>query len=208
MITILLLGFLLFCIASIPFSLLIPLVFAGKDVRKIGSGNVGATNVYRACGMKYAALCLFLDGIKGYLPIYLITRFYNFSAIAIIFFAACAILGHVYSIFLKGHGGKGVATSLFIMFAMEPICGLLFVISWISVFLITKISALSAILSFFCIAFVKVVLFLVCDPGRVLGFNVNLPSTMFYIVLFVFILFTHRSNIKKILLHKKSNRNQ
>ncbi len=129
---------------SLPFSFIVPWL-KGVDIRKVGSGNVGGTNVLRALGPKYGAICISLDfeivcsgirckddfGINSWIP-YLCLIF--------------AVLGHNYSIFLKFKGGKGVSSTLGGYFALRPLLGIIFLIVWFPVELATKYVSLASLL--------------------------------------------------------------
>ena len=100
-----------FALGSITFAYIITKLFSGKDIRSVGSGNPGATNVVRALNKKFGILVLLLDLLKGAVPVYFAVKF-GFSTLLIHIVAVAAVLGHDYSPFLKFKGGKGVATSL------------------------------------------------------------------------------------------------
>ena len=108
-----------YLVGSFPFGLLIGQVFCRRDPRKFGSKNIGATNVCRVCGLKYGLLVLLLDVLKGFLPVYLAT-FFSDSVCFLSLTALACLLGHMYSVFLYGQGGKGVATTLGIGLALFP----------------------------------------------------------------------------------------
>tara|TARA_B100000579_G_C22576798_1_gene731541 strand:- start:92 stop:727 length:636 start_codon:yes stop_codon:yes gene_type:complete len=138
-------------IGSIPFAFILTYLFGLGDIRKIGSGNVGATNVLRT-GNKYLALVvLILDISKGFFPLF----FYLFSSdhLFISILGLFIVLGHIFPIWLKFKGGKGVATYIGVLFAINIIIGLIFVICWFIVAIIGKYSSLSSILSSILIIF-------------------------------------------------------
>ena len=116
----------------------------GVDLRKVGSGNIGTTNVGRALGRGWAALVLLVDAGKGALPVALATQF---SDLAWLPAAAglIAVLGQVFSIFLKGRGGKGVATSLGAGLALAPLPALVCVAVWLALFALFRISSLGSL---------------------------------------------------------------
>ena len=176
---------------SIPFGLILTKLFAGKDIRNIGSGNIGATNVLRTGNKFLAATTLLLDVIKGYLPV-LITKQYFPELIQL----SCllAFLGHVFPIWLKFKGGKGVATYLGILFALSYQLSFLFIFTWIVVTLIFKYSSLSSMFSSLTVFFVTLIkdnVLKSIDP------NINAGEDIKFILLFFFVLiiFTHRQNI-------------
>jgi acyl phosphate:glycerol-3-phosphate acyltransferase len=118
MVSILWLG-LCYIFGSVPFGILIAQTFCKIDPRQHGSRNIGATNVSRTCGFKYGLAVLVLDILKGYLPIMLAFKFSS-SAIFISLTALAVIVGHMYSVFLYGKGGKGVATTVGVFLALAP----------------------------------------------------------------------------------------
>ena len=129
---------------SIPFGLILTKFFGGKDLRKIGSGNIGATNVLRAGSKVVGYATLILDILKAITPvIYVKFNFPDFLYIA----SLCAFLGHVFPVWLKFKGGKGVATYLGILFAINIYFGLVFIISWLIVFAISRFSSLSSLVA-------------------------------------------------------------
>ena len=126
---------------SVPYGLIVTKSISGKDIRNIGSGNIGATNVLRT-GKKFLAfLTLLLDILKGYLPVLIVSKYFpefiNISCLA-------TFLGHVFPIWLRFKGGKGVATYLGILFALSIQLGLLFIFSWLVVSLVFRYSSLSS----------------------------------------------------------------
>lgn len=114
----LLLGVLGYALGSIPFGVLITKAFAGKDVRSVGSGNIGATNVVRAAGRTAGILTLILDALKGAVPTYAAYLVVGIPGAA--FTGYCAFLGHVFPVTLKFKGGKGVATALGVLVVVAP----------------------------------------------------------------------------------------
>ena len=134
-----------YLIGSIPFAFILTNLFGLGDIRKIGSGNVGATNVLRT-GNKYLALTvLILDVAKGFFPLFFFLSSSDHLFISIL--GLFIVLGHIFPIWLKFKGGKGVATYIGILFAINIIIGLIFIISWFIVAIIGKYSSLSSILS-------------------------------------------------------------
>ena len=168
-------------LGSIPFGLLLTKFFLNKDIRNIGSGNIGATNVLRS-GNKligYTTLCF--DIIKAVLPvIYIKLNYPDFIYIS----ALSVFLGHVFPIWLKFKGGKGVATYVGILFSINLIYGIIFGITWILIFLISKYSSLSSL-----IGSLSVPIYL---------FILNEEQIIFFVIMFVLIFYTHRENIKRL----------
>ena len=167
---------------SIPFGLILTKIFLNKDLRKIGSKNIGATNVLRTGNKKVAGLTLFLDVSKGIIPI-LITREYFTDLIYLSSLAA--FLGHIFPVWLRFNGGKGVATYLGIIFILSFNLGVIFCVSWILISIASKYSSLSSILS---TMIVFIVSFL----------NNNFELTSYLFITFIIILYTHRQNIVRI----------
>ena len=167
---------------SIPFGLILSKLFLDKDIRKIGSKNIGATNVLRTGNKYIAGLTLVLDIFKGAAPI-LITSYYFPSLIYLS--GLMALLGHIFPVWLKFKGGKGIATYLGIIFALSLKLGLFFCVSWILIAFITKYSSLSSILS-------TLIIFLI----SFLENNFDLKSFLF--ITFVITLYTHRQNIVRL----------
>ena len=174
---------------SIPFGLILSKLFLDKDIRKIGSKNIGATNVLRTGNKYIAGLTLVLDIFKGVAPI-LITSYYFPSLIYLS--GLMALLGHIFPVWLKFKGGKGIATYLGIIFALSLKLGLFFCVSWILIAFITKYSSLSSILS-------TLIIFLI----SFLENNFDLNSFLF--ITFVITLYTHRQNIVR-LKNKKEDK--
>jgi glycerol-3-phosphate acyltransferase PlsY len=129
---------------SIPFGLLLARA-KGIDLRQIGSGNIGATNVARAMGKGWAVMVLVADAAKGFVPVFLGRRF-GLPAAVIALAGGAAIVGHMFTIFLRGRGGKGVATSLGVALALSPIAALIGFGAYVAVFAITRLSSLGSLL--------------------------------------------------------------
>ncbi len=141
--TFLLVCFLAFVLGSIPFGFVIGKL-KGVDVRQHGSGNIGATNVSRVLGKKWGALVLLLDAIKGAFPV-LFLKVAGYSMEYQVIAGLFAILGHCFSPFLKGRGGKGVATGLGVFLVVSPKVTLIAFLVFLSVFFITRYVSLSSI---------------------------------------------------------------
>jgi acyl phosphate:glycerol-3-phosphate acyltransferase len=137
----LVLGYLL---GSIPFGLLLTKMAGGGDIREIGSGNIGATNVLRTGRKGVAALTLLLDMLKGFAAVWLAREYLpGGEAVA----AAGAFFGHLYPVWLKFKGGKGVATYAGIMFALFWQGGVIYAVSWIGALLIFRISSVGGLIA-------------------------------------------------------------
>ncbi len=183
--------------SGIPFAYVLTKAFMKKDIRQIGSGNVGATNVYRAGGLKLAIPVFLLDFLKGLVPallsIYIFDRDPNITAIVV----AVAILGHILSPYLKFHGGKGAATSFGAMVILLPVPVAATVVIFTIIVALTRVVALGTIAS--AIA-VPILYFL---SGRVLHLNVPFEFSWFVMALITviaaFIIFKHKSNIQRLM---------
>ena len=179
---ILIIGIISYLMGSIPFGLILTKVFLKKNITDIGSGNIGATNVLRAGNKVVGYTTLILDILKAVIPvIYIKFNFPDFLYIA----SLCAFLGHVFPIWLKFKGGKGVATYLGILFAINIYFGLIFIISWLIIFAISRFSSLSSLIAS---ASVPIYLVIISDFDQV----------FFFTIIFVLIFFTHRENIKRL----------
>jgi glycerol-3-phosphate acyltransferase PlsY len=173
-----------YLLGSIPFGLVFAFASGAGDVRKIGSGNIGATNVLRT-GKKWAAAATLLcDGLKGAIAV-LFVRAYLPPGCEI-FAALAAVLGHIYPIWLKFKGGKGVATFIGVTTALYWPVGLLVAASWLLAALIWRISSLSALIA---IALSPLYFF-------VLSRHEYAPVAA---LLAVLIFYTHRENIRRLL---------
>jgi glycerol-3-phosphate acyltransferase PlsY len=139
-----------YLIGSIPWGYLIGRLY-GKDIRKLGSGNVGATNVTRVIGKIPGKICFFLDMVKGFLPVFIVTMLIKQKVIsdqcdiAQIIAAAGTVVGHIWSVFLKFHGGKGISTSAGALLAMAPYSFIISGIIWVIVYLIGRYVSLASI---------------------------------------------------------------
>ncbi|QEK89675.1 glycerol-3-phosphate 1-O-acyltransferase PlsY [Wolbachia endosymbiont of Chrysomya megacephala] len=131
---------------SIPFSLIIAKV-KGINLREVGSGNIGATNVARTGNKFLAALALFLDSFKGFIAVYIAQQFFDSNDMYIYASAVLAVLGHMFPIWLKFNGGKGVATTLGILVTLSIPLSLVFVFVWLVVFFIFRYSSLASLIS-------------------------------------------------------------
>jgi len=171
-----------YLMGSIPFGLILTKVFLNKDIREIGSGNIGATNVLRTGNKLIGYSTLVLDIVKAIIPvIYVKINFPELIYIA----SLCSFLGHVFPIWLKFKGGKGVATYVGILFSINILLGFIFVASWGMIFLLFRFSSLSSIIGSLSV------------PIYILITN-HISSAIFFGIMFVLIFFTHRENIKRL----------
>ena len=176
---------------SIPFGLILTKIFGNLDIRKIGSGNIGATNVLRSGNKLLAATTLLLDVAKGYVPVIISLKYFpELTQLSCII----TFLGHVFPIWLKFKGGKGVATYLGILFAISLELSFLFIFTWLVVTLIFKYSSLSSMfssLTVFIVFFVKDAALKNINPNLIISEDIKLLLFIFFIL----IIYTHRKNI-------------
>ena len=175
---------------SIPFGLLIPKIFKKIDVRKFGSGNIGSTNVTRVMGKKWGALVLLSDGLKGVIPI-LIAKSMFFGDLIPVLVGVTAVFGHIFPIFLKFKGGKGVATTIAVLFTLNWVLGLCLIAVWYPVFKISKIVAIASLIAILVTTFVAT-------------FIASFEIMMMCAVLSFIIIIRHKDNIKRILAGKEN----
>ena len=175
-------------LGSIPFGLIITKLFLKKDIRKIGSKNIGTTNVLRTGKKSLAATTLLLDVLKGYVSVMISLKYFN----DLVFLSALiCFVGHVFPIWIRFKGGKGVAVYLGIILALSISLGIVFAISWIITSFIFKYASLSSI-----IAALIVVIYSVFLHNHSLSF--------FLFTIFIIILFTHKENITRLKNSKES----
>ena len=177
-----LIGIISYLMGSIPFGFILIKIFLKKDIREIGSGNIGATNALRTGNKIIGYSTLILDVLKAIVPVIYVKIFYqDFLYIA----SLCAFLGHVFPIWLKFKGGKGVATYLGILFAINFYFGIIFILSWFVTFFISKFSSLSSLIGAASIPIYLLIL-------------TQFDQVIFFTIMFVLIFFTHRENIKRL----------
>ena len=174
---------------SIPFGYILTKIFLKQDIRQIGSGNIGATNALRTGNKLIGYSTLILDIAKAIIPVIYVKINYP----ELIYIASlCAFLGHVFPIWLKFKGGKGVATYVGILFSINIIFGIIFVLSWGIIFLIFKYSSLSSIIGSLSIPIYLII-------------NGQITDAVFFGIMFILIFYTHRENIKR-LKNKEENK--
>jgi len=176
-----------YLLGSIPFGFILTKIFLKKDIRDIGSGNIGATNALRAGNKLLGYSTLVLDISKAILPIlYVKFNYQDYIYIA----SLCAFLGHVFPVWLKFKGGKGVATYVGILFSINLFFGFIFILSWLVIFFISKYSSLSSL-----IASLMVPIYLIFAKDH---------NSIFFIIMFVLIFYTHRENVSRLKNKKES----
>ena len=175
-------------LGSIPFGLILTKIFLKKNLRKIGSGNIGATNVFRAGKKSLGILTLLFDGLKGYLSVLLTI---NYFPEYIYFSSLLCFLGHIFPVWLKFKGGKGVAVYLGILFSFSINLSMLFVVSWLIILFFSKYSSLSSLVTTLLI-FIYSIIFK--------SFN----ESIFFFIIFIIIIYTHRENIIRLKNNKEN----
>ena len=178
-----LIGIISYLMGSIPFGYILTKIFLKKDIREIGSGNIGATNALRTGNKSIGYFTLALDILKAIIPVIYVKIFYqDFLYIA----SLCAFLGHVFPIWLKFKGGKGVATYVGILFAINLYFGIIFSICWFVTFFISKFSSLSSL-----VASMSIPIYLLI--------SIQFNQAIFFTIMFSLIFFTHREIIKRLI---------
>ena len=168
-----------YLLGSIPFGLIITKIFLGKDIRNIGSGNIGTTNVLRTGKKTLAAATLLFDVLKGYITIIITYKYFN----ELIYLSALiCFIGHIFPIWLKFKGGKGIATYLGIILGISFMLGIVFGVTWLLIAFIFRYSSLSSILSSMIVCIYSI-------------FTSNEIQGYFFFIIFVIIVFTHKQNI-------------
>jgi acyl phosphate:glycerol-3-phosphate acyltransferase len=178
---------------SVPWGFLLCRIVRKIDIRKYGSGNIGATNVYRVAGGPLAVSVLILDISKGFLPVLLAKSFLYTDSLYLILVGIASILGHNFSVFLRGKGGKGVSTSFGVIIGLFPVPALITLLVWIITIVITRYVSLGAIIGALSL------------PVLIPLFHKDLTFTLSGIIISLLIIYTHRTNIKR-LIEKKENR--
>ena len=182
-----------YLIGSIPFAYLYGKLFKSIDIREHGSGNIGATNMLRVLGTKAGVLVLFLDMLKGFLPVFLAIYFFASYEWFPVLVAIFAVLGHIFTVFLSFKGGRGVATSAGVFLALCPLTLLGAIIIFCIVVALTRYVSLGSIIASISIVF-----------GNFM-FEESLYLQLFTIVVAMFIIYKHKSNIKR-LIEKTENK--
>ena len=172
---------------SIPFGFLLTKFFLKRDIRKMGSGNIGATNVLRTGNKLIGYSTLTLDILKAIVPLIII----KFNLPEFIFVSSLSIfLGHVFPVWLKFKGGKGVATYVGMLFCINYILGFIFIISWFIVFILSKYSSLSSMIASLSIP--------------IFCFFIYNENFYFFTMMFILVFLTHRENIKRLINNTES----
>jgi glycerol-3-phosphate acyltransferase PlsY len=169
---------------SIPFGLVVGKLFYHVDVRQYGSGNVGTTNVFRVLGKRAGVAVLICDMLKGYIPA--ILAVWLFGPWPTIFIAAAPVVGHIYSIFLKGRGGKGIATGAAVVLALVPLVFGIILLVWILLLLTTRYVSVASLAASFLV------------PVLTIAFSEPLPYEIAAVLVAVVVWWAHRGNIQRL----------
>tara|TARA_B100001758_G_C18107486_1_gene451818 strand:- start:26 stop:607 length:582 start_codon:yes stop_codon:yes gene_type:complete len=171
-----------YLLGSIPFGLIITKIFLDKDIRNVGSGNIGTTNVLRTGKKSLAVATLLFDILKGYLSVLITLKYFN----DLIYFSSLiCLIGHIFPVWLKFKGGKGVATYLGIILALSFTFGIIFSLTWLLISFIFKYSSLASMFG----------ALIVLLYSTILDNNVQ---SIFLFITFIIILYTHRENIVRL----------
>jgi glycerol-3-phosphate acyltransferase PlsY len=170
---------------SIPFGLVVGKLFYGVDVRRHGSGNVGTTNVFRVLGKKAGVAVLVCDMLKGYIPTAIASTL--FDPWFAIFIAAAPVVGHIYSIFLKGKGGKGIATGAAVVLALVPLVFAIVLTVWLVLLLTTRYVSVASLVASFLV------------PVLTIALDEPLPYKIAGVLVAVIVWWAHRGNIQRLL---------
>ena len=177
-----------YLLGSIPFGFLLTKIFLNKDIRKIGSGNIGATNALRTGNKTLGYATLIFDILKAIIPVIFVKIYYSDYLYVS---SLCVFLGHVFPIWLKFKGGKGVATYVGILCCININLGIIFGIVWLITFVMFKYSSLSSLVGALSIPIINFLFF-------------NDQIFYFFIIMFILIFYTHRENIKRLLNRTES----
>jgi len=178
-----------YLLGSVPFGLVLTKLFLNKDLRNVGSGNIGATNVLRAGKKSLGLLTLVLDGLKGYITV--AATYYYFTDY-IYLAALLSFLGHIFPVWLKFKGGKGIAVFLGILFALSINLGIIFLICWVLILYLTRYASVSSLVSI----------------GIIFIYSIYLENSfkvMFFFIILIIAVYTHRENIVRL---KKKTENK
>lgn len=182
-----------YLIGSIPSGFLLTKYLMKKDVRKYGSGNIGATNVARVMGIKAGVLVAIFDILKGYLGVLIGQMILGSNlSIAILFVAAAAIAGHDWSLFLGFSGGKGVATTFGVILRLYPLAFLIYALIWLLLVFSTRYVSLGSIIGSMTL------------PLTLYFKSAAVKDIYFAVLLSLFVVYTHRENIKRLLKGKEN----
>jgi acyl phosphate:glycerol-3-phosphate acyltransferase len=186
-----------YLLGSIPFGVLIVKMRGGPDIRATGSGNIGAANVLRNAGVAAGVLTLVLDAGKGYLAAWIAGRATHGSVHWMAFGAAAAVVGHIFPVWLRFHGGKGVATALGAFLPISAQAVLLAVVLWVLVVGFWRYSSLGSIAA---IAALPVFVYFLYVPGHAPPMDVSICT----VAISLLILWKHRANMQRLIAGKET----
>ena len=171
-----------YLLGSIPFGLILTKIFLDKDLRDIGSGNIGATNVLRTGKKSLGFFTLLLDGLKAYISISITFIYYpDYVYLS----ALLCVLGHIFSVWLKFKGGKGIAVFLGVLFTLSIKLAIIFIICWSLILYLTKYSSVSSLVS----------------TGVIFLYSIylnNFPGSIFFFIILIIVIYSHRVNIVRL----------
>ena len=169
-------------LGSIPFGLIITKIFLNQDIKNVGSGNIGTTNVLRTGKKSLAIATLIFDILKGYVSVIITLKYFN----DLIYFSALiCFVGHIFPVWLKFKGGKGIATYLGIIIALSFKLGIIFTVTWLLISFIFRYSSLASMIGSLIVFAYSIIL----D---------NTTLSVFLFITFIIILYTHRENIVRL----------
>ena len=177
-----------YLIGSIPFAYILTKFFGLGDIRNIGSGNVGATNVLRTGNKILALIVLFLDILKGFIPLIILKNYFLQSSSELVTYTlgSFVILGHLFPIWLKFRGGKGVSTYIGYIFSVDYVFGLIYIFLWLIIAFISKFSSLASIISLIILPFVMCLKL------------TNINVILLFFLISIIIIIKHYSNILRL----------
>lgn len=177
-----------YLMGAIPFGVLVGTLFYHVDVREHGSGNVGTTNVFRVLGKKAGVVVLVCDMLKGFIPAFVAAQVWReTNPWLVIFVAAAPVVGHMFSVFLRGRGGKGVATGAGVVLALVPLAFGVIAVVWVLLILITRYVSLASLVATLLV------------PVFVIALGDPLPYVIAAVLVTVVIFWAHRGNIRRLL---------
>ncbi|PPR46507.1 MAG: putative glycerol-3-phosphate acyltransferase [Alphaproteobacteria bacterium MarineAlpha5_Bin9] len=185
-------SFFSYIIGSIPFGLIITKLLGYGDIRNLGSGNIGATNVLRTGNKFIALLVLILDLLKGFIPVFYLINFSSINDLSLIIIGSFAVFGHIFPIWLKFRGGKGVATYIGFLIGIDYVIASIFILSWISIAFIKKYSSLASICS------------LAASPFLFMIFAYNLRISLLFLIISLVLICKHIENIRRLINKKET----
>jgi glycerol-3-phosphate acyltransferase PlsY len=174
-----------YLVGAVPFGLLVVRGVTGRDIRTEGSGNIGATNVFRTAGPALGVAVMLLDLLKGAAPVFVAHRL-GASPAVVVATGLAAVVGHNWSVFLGGKGGKGIATSYGVLLAVSPVAGVIAAGLWIAVIVVTRFASAASLLG---VTSVPVVMWIRHEPAEHLVFGTAAVVLAFY---------RHRANIRRL----------